>query len=134
LVSNGPHDGAQFFPRVSVDGRGTVHVVYLTQAHDPGHRLLDAEWAHSTDGGVTWTVERLTAVHSDGDLGVHQDGFPFYGDYIGISSAGDHTYMGFPVTVTGKAEIAVAHVMASGTAACGSGPANGVAVCPLTTS
>jgi hypothetical protein len=56
-------------------------------------------------------VERLTAVHSDGDLGVHQDGFPFYGDYIGISSVGDHTYMGFPVTVTGRAEIAVAHAM-----------------------
>lgn len=113
LVSNGPHEGAQFFPRVSVDGRGTVHAVYLTQGYDPGHRLLDAEWAHSTDGGKTWTVERLTRVPSDGDLGIHQDGFPFYGDYIGISSAGDHTYMGFPVTVTGRAEIAVAHVVAS---------------------
>ncbi|HUR25811.1 MAG TPA: hypothetical protein VM327_07355 [Candidatus Thermoplasmatota archaeon] len=110
LVSNGPHEGAQFFPRVSVDGRGTAHVVYETQAYDPEHRLLDVEWARSSDGGASWTVQRLTQQHSDGDLGVHQDGFPFYGDYIGISSAGDHTYMGFPVTVTGKAEIAVAHI------------------------
>jgi hypothetical protein len=113
LVSNGPREGAQFFPRISVDGHGTVHVVYLTQAYDPGHRLLDAEWAHSTDHGKTWTVQRLTTVPSDGDLGKHQDGFPFYGDYIGISSVGDHTYMGFPVTVTGRAEVAVAHVMAT---------------------
>ena len=110
LVSSGPHEGAQVFPRVSVDGRGTVHVVYQTQSYDPAGAFLDAEWARSTDGGATWTTYRLTAVPSDPDLGVHQNGGPFFGDYIGIGSSGDHTYMAFPVTVTGKAEIAVAHV------------------------
>ncbi|HJQ92965.1 MAG TPA: sialidase family protein [Candidatus Thermoplasmatota archaeon] len=110
LVSSGPHEGAQFFPRVSVDGRGTVHVVYQTQAHDPAHVLVDADWARSTDGGRTWTVERLTRVPTDGNLGVHQNGGSFFGDYIGIGSSGDHTYMAFPVTVTGRTEIAVAHV------------------------
>lgn len=110
LVSSGPREGAQFFPRVSVDGRGTVHVVYQTQAYDPGRRLVDADWARSTDGGATWTVERLTAVPTDGDLGVHQNGGPFFGDYIGIGSSGDHTYIAFPVTTTGRTEIAVAHV------------------------
>jgi hypothetical protein len=110
LVSSGAHDGAQVFPRVSVDGRGTVHVVYQTQSHDPAGAFLDAEWARSTDGGLTWTPHRLTAVPSDPDLGVHQNGGPFFGDYIGIGSSGDHTYMAFPVTVTGRAEIAVAHV------------------------
>lgn len=112
LVSSGPREGTQTFPRVSVDGRGTLHVVYLTQAYDPGRKLVDAEWARSTDGGATWTAERLTATHSDGDLGIHQNGGSFYGDYIGIGSSGDHTYMAFPVTVTGRAEIAVAHVVA----------------------
>lgn len=111
LVSSGPHEGAQVFPRASVDGRGTVHVVYLTQAYDPEHALVDADWSHSTDGGATWTTQRITAVSSDGNLGVHQNGGSFYGDYIGIGSAGDHTYMAFPVTVTGRAEIAVAHVV-----------------------
>ena len=111
LVSSGPHADAQFFPRLSVDGRGTVHVVYLTRAYDPAHHLLDAEWAHSTDGGATWTTRRLTANSFDGDLGIHQNGFPFIGDYIGIGSSGDHTYMGFPSSVTGRAEIAVAHVV-----------------------
>lgn len=114
LVSSGPREGAQVFPRVSVDGHGTVHVVYLSQAYDPEHRLVDAEWAHSLDGGLTWTVERLTTRSSDGDLGVHQNGGSFYGDYIGIGSSGGHTYMAFPVTNTGKAEIAVAHVVAEG--------------------
>jgi hypothetical protein len=102
----------QVFPRVSVDGRGTVHVVYQTQAYDPGHRLVDADWAHSTDGGATWSVQRITAVSSDGDLGLHQNGGAFFGDYIGIGSSGDHTYMAFPVTATGRTEIAVAHVVA----------------------
>lgn len=110
LVSADAHDGMQVFPRVSVDGRGTVHVVYRTQAHDLPRGWLDADWARSTDGGATWTVERVTRVPSDPDLGVHQNGGPFFGDYIGIGSSGVHTYMAFPVTVTGRAEIAVAHV------------------------
>ncbi len=114
LVSTGPHAGAQFFPRVSVDGRGAIHVVYLTQAYDPAHRLLDADWAVSTDGGATWSAMRLTAHSFDGDLGIHQNGFPFIGDYIGIGSSGGHTYMGFPSTLTGRAEIAVAHVVHQG--------------------
>jgi hypothetical protein len=103
---------AQVFPRVAVDGRGTVHVVYLTRAHDPEHRLLDAEWSYSMDG-QNWTTKRLTSISFDGDLGIHQNGFPFIGDYIGISAAGDDVYMGFPTTHTGRAEIAVAHVRAA---------------------
>jgi hypothetical protein len=115
LVSSGPHEDAQFFPRVSVDGRGAIHVVYLTRAYDPAHHLVDGEWAVSTDGGATWTATRLTQHSFDGDLGIHQNGFPFLGDYIGIGSSGDHTYMGFPSTVTGRAEIAVAHVQFAAT-------------------
>lgn len=110
LVNNRTRDNAQFFPRVTVDGRGGIHIVYLTQAYDPGNRLVDAEWAHSIDGGATWFTYRLTTISSDGDLGVHQNGGPFYGDYIGIDSVGDHVWMGFPSTATGVAEIAVAHV------------------------
>jgi hypothetical protein len=116
LVSSGPHADAQFFPRVSVDGRGAIHVVYLTRAYDPSHHLVDGEWAVSTDAGKTWNTTRLTRSSFDGDLGVHQNGFPFLGDYIGISSSGDHTYMGFPSTVTGRSEIAVAHVQPAATA------------------
>lgn len=110
-------DDAQFFQRISVDGRGTIHVVYHTRAYDPVHHLLDTEWAWSEDGGETWSNKRLTDIASDGDLGVHQSGFPFFGDYIGISSTGEHTWMGFPHTATGRAEIAVAHSLWSD--ACG---------------
>lgn len=110
VLVNGVHrDDAQWMPRVSVDGHGTVHVVYYSRAYDPMHNLIDAEHAYSMDGGMNWTTERLTSVSFDGNLGLHQDGFPFIGDYIGIDSTGDHTWMGFPHTMTGRAEIAVAH-------------------------
>jgi hypothetical protein len=109
LVNTLHRGDAQFMARVSVDGHGTVHALYLTRAYDPAGKLLDAEHAYSTDGGATWAQERLTGVSFDGDLGIHQDGFPFIGDYIGIDSVGDDTWMGFPHTMTGRAEIAVAH-------------------------
>lgn len=106
LVNADTRGDGQWMPRVSVDGRGIVHTVYLTRHHHG--QFVDAEHAWSTDGGMTWQTERLTATSFDGDLGIHQEGFPFLGDYIGIASVGDVTYMGFPTTVTGRAEIAVA--------------------------
>lgn len=112
VLVNEARENAQFFPRITVDGRGGVHVVYHTQAYDPENRLVDTEWAFSDDGGQTWNNTRLTTISSDGDLGVHQNGGPFFGDYIGIDSAGDHVWMAFPHTATGVAEIAVAHVTA----------------------
>lgn len=111
VLVNSVRENSQFFPRITVDGRGNIHVVYHTQAYDPDHRLVDTEWAVSTDGGLTWTNQRLTTFSSDGDLGVHQNGGPFWGDYIGIDSVDDHVWMAFPHTQTGVAEIAVAHAV-----------------------
>lgn len=113
-VAPGTSADGQWMPRITVDGRGGVHIVYLTRHYDPEHFLIDAEWAYSTDGGTNWTTKRLTATSFDGNLGIHQDNFPFLGDYIGIGASGDHVYMGFPTTVTGRAEIAVAHVVYGG--------------------
>jgi hypothetical protein len=98
----------QWMPRVAVGEDGTVHVVYMTRAYDPANRLVDAEYAYSTDGGATWATKRLTTKSFDGDLGVHQDGFPFFGDYIGIDSQGARTYAAFPDSQTGISEIGVA--------------------------
>jgi len=109
LVNDAARGDGQWMVRPAVDGRGTVHLVYYTRAYDPQRRLIDVEHAYSMDGGGNWTTRRLTDLSFDGDLGIHQNGFPFIGDYIGIASAGEHTYMAFPVTQTGRAEIAVAH-------------------------
>lgn len=101
------HD--QFMSRPVVDGRGTLHVVYLDRKFDPENRLLDATHAWTEDGGATWTQERLTTLSFDGDLGRDQEGGPFIGDYIGISAVGNHVWMAFPHTGSGRAEIAAAH-------------------------
>lgn len=106
LVNKDTREDGQWMARPSVDGRGVVHVVYFTRHY--GAPFVDAEHAWSADNGDTWQTERLTNTSFDGDLGIHQDGFPFIGDYIGISSTGGVTYMGFPSTVTGRAELAVA--------------------------
>jgi hypothetical protein len=102
---------AQFMSRVEVAPDGTVHVLFMDRAYDPQDRLYDATWAWSTDGGLTWASQRITTIGSDGDLGVHQNDFPFIGDYAGVDSAGDHVWMGFPHTATGVAEIAMAHAV-----------------------
>ena len=102
--------GDQWMERPWVDRRGALHLLYLDKSRDPGNHGMDATWAVSTDGGATFNVTRLTTRAFDPSLGIHQDGFPFFGDYNGIGAAGDWLYMGFPTTVTGRAEIAVAKV------------------------
>ncbi|MCA1813196.1 MAG: glycoside hydrolase [Halobacteriales archaeon] len=114
LVNQDHGANDQWMARVKVGLDGAVHVLFMDRSYDPGNKLYGATHAWSVDGGAHWQQQRLTTALSDGDLGVHQGGFPFIGDYVGIDVAGDqgqHVYLGWPETVTGKAEIAVAHVM-----------------------
>lgn len=111
LVNGGDHlPGYQWMPRPTVDRLGNLHVLYFDTARSVETHLIDATWAVSTDGGVSFTNTRLTQTPFDGNLGIHQDGPSFIGDYNGISTTGDWVYMGFPTTITGRAEIAVAKV------------------------
>lgn len=116
LVNGGEHKpGFQWMGRPYVDRLGNLHVVYLDSSRNAGNdTMLDASWAVSTDGGATWENAYLTQSSFDGNLGLHQDGFAFIGDYLGIGGAGDWVYMGFPTTHTGRAEIAVAKVNIAG--------------------
>ncbi|MHB8606421.1 MAG: sialidase family protein [Thermoplasmatota archaeon] len=102
--------GDQLFMRPTVGPDGTVHVLFATQAYSGGE-LLDQVHAWSTDGGLTWQNQRLTNVSYDGDKGVHQDGFPFIGDYNGIRVASDGSvWAAWGDTATGVSEIAFAHI------------------------
>jgi hypothetical protein len=104
---------AQWMARVRAGDDGTVHVLYMDRQYDPADTLYDATYAWSTDGGATWGNRRISTVSSDGDLGIHQNGFPFIGDYVGVGTVGDHLYLGFPTTATGKPDLAVAHLTRS---------------------
>ena len=82
----------------------------MDKSYDPGHKLIDITHALSTDGGNTWKTERVTSVSFDGDLGKHQENFPFIGDYIGAACVGDDCWAGFPDATTGITVMAAAHV------------------------
>ncbi|MHB8606233.1 MAG: sialidase family protein [Thermoplasmatota archaeon] len=100
---------AQFHPNVAVTSDGGVHLLFFDRAYDAADRLLDITYAESLDGGANWTTKRVTSESFDGDLGRHQTGIPFIGDYLGIDAVGHDVWLGFPDTVTGTSVIAAAH-------------------------
>jgi hypothetical protein len=93
---------------LAVAGDGSVHVFFLDKRHDPQHRLIDVTHAVSLDGGATWRNERVTAVSFDGDLGRHQSGAPFIGDYIGVAAHGNEVWAGVPEASNGKETVVAA--------------------------
>jgi hypothetical protein len=99
----------QFMPNVVVADDGSVHVFYMDKAYDlerrfdavtnttcGPHCFIDVTHATSLDGGATWSNERVTQVSWNGDLGKHQEDFPFIGDYTGIGASGNVVWAGFP--------------------------------------
>jgi hypothetical protein len=103
--------GHQFMPNIAVAADGSVHAFFMDKAHDPAHRLIGITYARSDDGGATWTNQKVTTVPFDGDVALHQEGFPFIGDYIGIGAAGGTVWGAFPDTsVGGKSVVSAARV------------------------
>lgn len=95
----------QFMPNIAAAADGSLHVLFLDKQWDPGNKLLDATWALSIDGGQTWKNERVTAESFDGDIGRHQSGAPFIGDYLGIGTAGDVVWGTFPESTNGETTV-----------------------------
>jgi hypothetical protein len=57
-------DGSQndnFFPSLSVDDGGEISVFFYDRRNDPSNLAIDVYLATSSDGGSTWTNERITA-------------------------------------------------------------------------
>ncbi|MHB8587033.1 MAG: exo-alpha-sialidase [Thermoplasmatota archaeon] len=101
----------QWNANVAVAGDGSVHVFFMDKSFDPQHKLIDITHAVSMDGGKTWSESRVSSVSYDGDLGRHQEGFPFIGDYIGVAAFGNDVWAGFPDASNGQTTvIAAAHV------------------------
>jgi hypothetical protein len=98
----------QFHPNLVVASDGSVHLFAYDRRYSPGNTLLDATHALSLDGGRNWTATRLSAGSFDGDLGIHQSGVPFMGDYNGIGSSGSAVYLTYADTREGRSDVAVA--------------------------
>jgi hypothetical protein len=105
-IGAGPGD--QWLPNVAVAGDGSIHVAYLDKARDPDNKLIDVMHAISPDG-ANWTTLRVTTHMWDGDLGIHQEGFPFLGDYIGLDAVGTDVWGGVPDGSNGAALVAAAY-------------------------
>ena len=73
----------RFHPWLAVGPDGVVHVIYYDTARSNNRQAVDVIHAFSTDGGQTWSRERMT-----GGLSPRvNDGFQF-GDYNGMDAAG----------------------------------------------
>ncbi|MEA3200625.1 MAG: hypothetical protein QOE90_2053 [Thermoplasmata archaeon] len=106
----------QWMSNVAVAGDGSAHVFFFDKRYDPNHVLIDLVHAVSFDAGKTWANERVSTVSFDGNLGKHQEGFPFIGDYIGVACYQDDCWAGFPDASNGASTvIAGAHVHRAGT-------------------
>src|SRR4051812_4213872 len=83
-----------FTPQVRVDDTGAVYVTYYDFRNDTAASPsldTDAWVARSTDGGVTWTENRLTAPPFDMRTAPNARGF-FVGDYEGLATRGTTAY------------------------------------------
>ncbi|MCA1812489.1 MAG: glycoside hydrolase [Halobacteriales archaeon] len=98
----------QFIPNLAVGSDGSVHAFFMDKRYDPRHELIDITHAWSLDAGKTWRNERVTNVSFDGDLGKHQEGFPFIGDYIGAGASGNEVWGAFPDSSNGKTTVVAA--------------------------
>ncbi len=86
--ADGSTKGDQFVPWLDVDPSGGIHVAWYDRRNSPDNRLLDVYYAYSDDGGASFHANvRITEQPFDGDLGHHQSGAPFIGDYIGLDTS-----------------------------------------------
>jgi hypothetical protein len=111
VLVNGDAAGThQWMPNIAVAGDGSVHVAFMDKAYDSAHNhtFIDITHAVSVDGGASFQTERVSTLAFDGDLGVHQDGFPFIGDYLGIDCVGTECWMGFPDASNGHITVGAA--------------------------
>jgi hypothetical protein len=110
-ANEGNDTADQFMPNIAVAGDGSLHAFWMDRGYDPHNRLIGITYAVSTDGGASWHERRVSTVPWDGDLGVHQEGFPFIGDYLGIDAVGTDVWGGFPDASNGATTVAsAAHV------------------------
>lgn len=80
--------GIEWFPTVSVDGKGNLDTFFYSRRANPTTRLTDLYFAQSTDGGRTFVPAfAATDVPSNWTFGP-VDGGPVYGDYINAVTDG----------------------------------------------
>jgi len=104
--------GHQWMPDMATDG-DHLDVVYLDSRDDPSFApalppgetwkgrnsgdVVHTMLARSTDGGVTWTEQRLSTHGSNPNWEIQDSArTPFYGDYLSVALAGGRGFAAWP--------------------------------------
>ncbi len=98
----------QYMANLAVADDGSLHAFYYDRQYDAEGRLIGITHSWSLDAGATWQSEPVTTVPWDGDLGRHQAGYPWIGDYIGVDAVGLDVWAGFPDASLGAEPVAAA--------------------------
>jgi hypothetical protein len=112
VATGGPDEVvvSQALPRLVVDGRGNVGVIWLDARRDPAGHLLDVFGTVSTDGGLTFSPNfRVTTVSFDADRGRFTDATGhdnFYlGDFLGLAMAHNSSNASWTDTRNGNQDV-----------------------------
>ena len=96
----------QFMPWIDVGPDGTVHVAYYDCSIDAGGTNMTMGHTWSDDGGATWHGPfwiGQAAFH--GDLGHHQNGAAFIGDYIAVDASATGVHFFWADTRLGRSDV-----------------------------
>ncbi len=100
----------QFMSWIDVGPDGTVHVAYYDCS--PGGNNMTLGYTFSTDGGVSWSGPFwIGQVPFDGDLGHHQSGAPFIGDYIAVDASETGVHFFWADTRHGRSDVYAATII-----------------------
>ncbi len=100
---------AQFFPRVTIDPAGIVHVVWYDRRHRGAG--VDVYYAASADGGVSYRRNlRVTTQSYAPVLPWERGAAAFIGDDVAVAAAGGAVYPLFQDARTGVQQVYVAAV------------------------
>jgi len=108
---------AQLLPRLVVDEKGNVAIIWYDARRDPSDHLLDVFGAFSSYGGKTFSSNfRITEQPFDADAGQFTDaiGNPnlYLGDFLGLTVANGNAYASWTDTRNGNQDIYAQHVLA----------------------
>lgn len=102
----------QFMPWIDVDPNGIVHVGYYDCSIDAGGTNMTMGYTYSLDGGASWASNLWVGqAPFDGDLGHHQSGVPFIGDYIGVDASCHAVHFFWADTRHGRSDVYAATIL-----------------------
>lgn len=91
-VNDDDTNAFQFFPALSVDPNGVIHVMWGDFRDDKSEKRYNIYYSKSSDGGKTWSENtRVTDFASNANFAFPQG--QFLGDYFGMASTKSDVYM-----------------------------------------